>query len=88
VATTGPSYETPAEIKMFKTLGADMVGMSTVPEAIVANYMGVNVLAISLITNLASGISKTKLAHEEVVELGRLAGEKFTKLVKKIIEKI
>lgn len=88
VATTGPSYETPAEIKMFKTLGGDMVGMSTVPEAIIANYMGVDVLAISLITNLAAGISKTKLAHEEVVELGRLAGEKFTKLVKKIIEKI
>ena len=88
VATTGPSYETPAEIKMFRILGADMVGMSTVPEAIIANYMGINVLAISLITNLAAGISETRLAHEEVVELGRLAGEKFTTLVKKIIEKI
>lgn len=88
LSTTGPSYETPAEIRMFKIWGADMVGMSTVPEAIIANYMGLNVLAISLITNLASGISKTKLAHQEVVELGRIAGEKFKTLVKKIIEKI
>lgn len=88
LATTGPSYETPTEIQMFKIWGADLVGMSTVPEAIVANYMGLNVLAISLVTNLAAGISDVKLSHEEVVEAGRLAGVKFTSIVKKIIERI
>lgn len=88
LAITGPSYETPSEIKMFQLLGADLVGMSTVPEAIIANYCGMNVLAFSLVTNLASGISKTKLSHKEVVEVGKVASEKFTKLIKKIIEKI
>lgn len=88
IATTGPSYETPAEVQMFKLWGADLVGMSTVPEVIVANHMGLEVLAISLVTNLASGISDVKLSHEEVVEAGRLAGVKFTSIVKKIIEKI
>ncbi len=88
LATTGPSYETPAEIQMFKLWGADLVGMSTVPEVIVANHMGLEVLAISLVTNLASGISDVKLSHEEVVEAGRLAGVKFTSIVKKIIEKM
>ncbi len=88
IATTGPSYETPAEIQMFKIWGADLVGMSTVPEVIVANHMGLEVLAISLVTNLAAGISDVKLSHEEVVEAGRLAGVKFTSIVKKIIEKI
>lgn len=88
LATTGPSYETPAEVQMFKLWGADLVGMSTVPEVIVANHMGLEVLAISLVTNLASGISDVKLSHEEVVEAGRLAGVKFTSIVKKIIEKI
>jgi len=88
LASTGPSYETPAEIKMFRNFGADLVGMSTVPEAIVANYCGIKVLAISLVTNLASGISKTQLNHEEVVAAGAAAGEKFTKLVKEIISGI
>ncbi len=88
LATTGPSYETPAEIKMFRGFGADLVGMSTVPEAIVANYCNMSVLAISLVTNLASGVSKTQLNHKEVVEVGKLAGEKFTSLVKNIIERI
>lgn len=88
LAATGPSYETPSEIKMFRGFGADLVGMSTIPEAIVANYCGIKVLAISLVTNLASGISKTQLNHEEVVAAGKAAGEKFTKLVREIIEKI
>lgn len=88
LATTGPSYETPTEIKMFQHMGADLVGMSTVPEAIVARYCGIDVLAISLVTNLASGISKTPLNHAEVVEAGKLASARFTKLVKKIVEQI
>ena len=88
VAVTGPNYETPAEVRMFGKLGADLVGMSTVPEAIVANYCGIKVLAISLVANLASGISKTQLNHQEVVEVGRIAGEKFTKLVREIISKL
>ena len=66
LASSGPSYETPAEIHAFKTLGADAVGMSTVPEAILANSAGLKVAGISCITNFAAGISKTKLTHEEV----------------------
>jgi purine-nucleoside phosphorylase len=72
VSVTGPSYETPAEIQMFKKLGIDAVGMSTVPEVIVARHMGMECLGITTITNLAAGISKTPLNHEEVI----LAGEK------------
>jgi purine-nucleoside phosphorylase len=68
LAVSGPSYETPAEIRAFARLGADAVGMSTVPEAIVARQCGVNVAAISCITNLAAGISKKNLSHAEVLE--------------------
>lgn len=68
LATTGPTYETPAEIRMFRTLGADAVGMSTVPEAILANAANLSVLGISCITNLAAGISPTPLSHDEVKE--------------------
>lgn len=68
LAVSGPSYETPAEIRAFARLGADAVGMSTVPEAIVARQCGVNVVAVSCITNLAAGISKEKLSHTEVLE--------------------
>ena len=68
LAVSGPSYETPAEIRAFATLGADAVGMSTVPEAIVARQCGLNVAAVSCITNLAAGISKEKLSHAEVLE--------------------
>ena len=88
IMTTGPSYETPAEVKMFEFLGADAVGMSTVPEAIVSNYLGLQTIGISLITNYASGISKEKLSHKEVVEMGNIATEKFTKLVNAIIKKL
>lgn len=88
LATSGPSFETPAEIKAFRTLGADLVGMSTVPETIVARHMGIAVLGISCVTNLAAGISATHLSHEEVFEAGsrvqhRLA-ELFTRLVPQI----
>lgn len=86
--TTGPSYETPAEVRMFGALGADAVGMSTVPEAIVGNYLGLNTIGLSLITNYASGISATKLSHSEVVQMGEIAAQKFSKLVGSIIENL
>ena len=88
VMTTGPSYETPAEVKMFGILGGSAVGMSTVPEAIVSNYLGLKTIGISLITNYASGKKKKKLSHNEVVEVGRIATQKFTKLINAIINKI
>src|SRR5580704_5553167 len=70
-ALTGPSYETPAEIRYLRTIGADLVGMSTVPEVIVANYLAMRVLAISCVTNMAAGIFPQKINHEEVLETGR-----------------
>lgn len=85
LATTGPSYETPAEIRAYGLLGADAVGMSTVPEAIVANYCGLNVLGISCITNQAAGVGETKLSHSEVIESANLAKNKFKGLIKEII---
>ena len=88
VMTTGPSYETPSEVKMFGKLGGDAVGMSTVPEAIVSNYLGMNTIGISLITNYASGISKNKLSHDEVVEVGHITAQKFTKLINTIINNL
>lgn len=85
LATTGPSYETPAEIRAYRLLGADAVGMSTVPEAIVANYCGLNVLGISCITNHAAGVTDSKLSHSEVIESANLAKNKFKGLIKEII---
>ena len=82
---TGPSYETPAEIKAFRILGADAVGMSTVPEVIAANHCGMKVLAFSLITNMAAGILKQKLTEEEVLETGTEKGKELQKLIAKII---
>lgn len=77
----GPSYETPAEIRMLRTLGADAVGMSTVPEVIVASHMGIKVTGISCITNLAAGISKKALSHDEVSETANLVTGTFQKLI-------
>lgn len=87
-ANSGPSYETPAEIKMARILGADAVGMSTVPEAIVANYCGLDVLGISCISNAASSHGGEKLSHEEVIDTTNKAKEKFKKLILEIIRNI
>jgi len=84
--TKGPSYETPAEIKMLSKIGIDSVGMSTVHEAIYASIKNIEVGAISLITNHAAGISKEKLSHKEVIEVADKAKVKFERLIKKIIE--
>ncbi|SEF46202.1 purine-nucleoside phosphorylase [Eubacterium ruminantium] len=84
--TTGPQYETPAEIKMIKSLGADAVGMSTVIEAIAARHAGVKVSGISCITNMAAGISAKKLSHEEVKEVADISSKNFKKLVLKYID--
>jgi purine-nucleoside phosphorylase len=81
LATTGPSFETPAEIRAFAALGADAVGMSTVPEAIVARQLGMRVLGISCITNAAAGFSKTKLSHVEVSETADRVRPQFADLL-------
>ena len=85
---TGPSYESPAEIKMSKMLGASAVGMSTAVEAIAANHMGMRICGISLISNLAAGISDNPLTHEEVKEVADAASYKFQSLVKLVISSI
>jgi purine-nucleoside phosphorylase len=83
--TLGPSYETPAEIQAFKKLGADMVGMSTVPEVITASHLGMKVIGISLISNYASGISDQKLSHAEVIEISEKNKFKLGSLLKEVI---
>ena len=80
-ALSGPTYETPAEIRMLRTLGADMVGMSTVPEVIAARSLGIQVLGISCITNMAAGILGRPLNHEEVVETGKKVASEFSGLI-------
>jgi len=85
---SGPSYETPAEIRMLRTLGADAVGMSTVPEVIVARHNGLQVLGISCISNMAAGILPQPLTHQEVMETAEKVREKFLALVTGIIQKI
>ena len=87
VQTTGPSFESPAEIKMFKNLGIDAVGMSTVVEAITANHMGMKICCISCICNLAAGISKTPLTHDEVQQAAATAAPKFKLLVRESIKR-
>lgn len=85
IAVPGPSYETPAEIRAFRTLGADAVGMSTVPEAIAARHMGVEVLGISCITNMAAGMLPETLSHEDVFEIAHRVQHAFTALLEGII---
>lgn len=87
-AMLGPSYETPAEIRFLRTVGADLVGMSTVPEAIVANHMGLEVLAISCVTNMAAGILPQKINHEEVLETGARVRGTLVRLLKTVIPRL
>ena len=88
MACTGPSYETPAEIRMFRIWGASAVGMSTVPEVIVANHCGIRVMGISCITNMAAGVLDQKLTEEEVLETGARVGAEFQALMTRIVEKL
>jgi purine-nucleoside phosphorylase len=88
VAVHGPSYETPAEIRYFRTIGADAVGMSTVPEALVARHMGIEVLGISCITNAAAGVLPQPLVHDEVMEVARRVRASFGSLLERIIERL
>lgn len=87
-ALAGPNYETPAEIHMLRILGADAVGMSTAPEAIAARHVGMKVLGISCITNLAAGMTDEKINHQEVMETGARVAEIFKELLRRVIIKI
>jgi purine-nucleoside phosphorylase len=88
LAVTGPSFETPAEIRAFRALGATMVGMSTVPETIVARHMGLEVLGISCITNLAAGMSLKPLSHEEVFDAGQQVEQRLARLFERLVPNI
>jgi purine-nucleoside phosphorylase len=85
---TGPSYETPAEIRYLRAIGADAAGMSKVPEVIVAKYLRMKILGISCITNMAAGVTNKPLSHQEVMETGNLVKEKFSHLIKGIIKEV
>ena len=88
MALTGPSYETPAEVQMARILGADAVGMSTVPEATVAVWAGMKVIGLSCICNSAAGVSTVGLSHEEVIKAANAAKDKFKTLIKEVIKKL
>jgi purine-nucleoside phosphorylase len=88
LAVSGPSYETPAEIRAFRTLGATLVGMSTVPETIVARHMGIEVLGISCVTNLAAGLGATLLSQQEVIEIGRQVEHRLARLLERLVPKM
>jgi purine-nucleoside phosphorylase len=93
LAVLGPSYETPAEIRAFRTLGADLVGMSTVHEVIIARHMGMEVLGLSLVTNMAAGVAPVDgkaetIHHEEVMEMGKRVEQQFTALVKALVPQV
>ncbi|MEY3115808.1 MAG: hypothetical protein RL611_522 [Actinomycetota bacterium] len=84
----GPTYETPAEIRMIRTLGADLVGMSTVPEAIAAHALGAEVVGISLVTNAAAGMTGEKLSHDEVIAAGKASAAKMGTLLSRLITEL
>ena len=85
---TGPSYETPAEVRMLERMGADAVGMSTVHEVIVARAMGMRVAGMSCITNLAAGLTDQVITHEDVLEITKKAGEKFEKVAIEFVSRL
>ena len=87
-AMLGPSYETPAEIRFLKTIGADLVGMSTVPETIAANHLGLKVLGIACVTNLAAGLGPGKLIHDEVLQITERISDTFLKLLSALLRKL
>jgi purine-nucleoside phosphorylase len=88
LAVLGPSYETPAEIRAFRTLGADLVGMSTVHEVIIARHMGIEVLGLSVVTNMAAGVLDQPINHEEVMDIGRRIESQFTSLLTALIPQL
>jgi purine-nucleoside phosphorylase len=88
LSVLGPSYETPAEIRAFRTLGADLVGMSTVHEVIVARHMGIEVLGLSLVTNMAAGVLNRFIHHQEVMEIGRRIEVQFASLLKALVPQV
>jgi purine-nucleoside phosphorylase len=88
MALSGPTYETPAEIRMMRELGADAVGMSTVPEAIIARHQGMKIMAISCMTNMAAGILEQPINHEEVMETGTKVAAIFKELLQRVISKL
>ncbi|HEJ9486920.1 MULTISPECIES: purine-nucleoside phosphorylase [Proteus] len=85
---TGPTYETPAEIRMIRTLGADAVGMSTVPEALIARHSGIDTIGISCLTNMACGILEQPLSHDEVIETAERVKSTFLKLISEVISRL
>jgi purine-nucleoside phosphorylase len=87
-AMAGPCFETPAEIRMLATLGADLVGMSTVPEVLAARRAGIAVLGLSMVSNMAAGISETPLSHKEVMEVTQKAAGAFRKLVTAVVARM
>lgn len=87
-AVSGPTYETPAEVRYLKQIGGKAVGMSTVPEVIAANHLGLRVAALSCITNLAAGLSRQKLSHQEVTDTAKKVEQKFTHFMKEFVENI
>ena len=84
----GPSYETPAEVRMLRTLGADVVGMSTVPEAIIARHAGMEVVAFALVSNMAAGVLGIPINHEEVLEAGRAAAPRLGQLIENVVKRL
>ena len=84
-AWLGPQFETPAEIRFFRAIGGDLAGMSTVPEVIAARHAGIRCLGISVVTNMAAGVTEGKLGHEEVLEVGAEAAPRLTALLRELL---